>query len=163
MKKNDFCDIPRYCWESFKTFDRCLRSIYKFSSFFIAIFRFCSILEVMHQQRHMWNETAVGATFVSSVFRRVLGSLLPVVLIHLRHGGEFRFALVQSVVWALLERCDGEVQREDRQRGGWRTGMLLSLLRDGMVQFDGGKKRKTHQQKHFAHNFTTVNYEKEVE
>lgn len=103
--------------------------------------------------------SAVGATFVPAVFRRVLGSFLPVVLIHLGDGGEFRFALVQSVVWALLERHDGHVERDGRQRQGRRTGMLLSPLHDGMVQFDGEKKRKTHQQKH---NFTTVNYKKKL-
>lgn len=58
------------------------------------------------------------ATFVSGVFRRVLGSLLPVVLVHLRHGGEFRFALVQPVVRALLGRHDGQGECDERREEG---------------------------------------------
>lgn len=170
-KKNwlDFCSTARYSYDwkqphqSFKIFNQCLRCIYKFScfyyQFFIATFRFCAILGVTEtpQQRHMWNESAVRATFVTGVFRRVLSSLLPVVLIHLRHGGELRFTLVQSVVWALLETHGGHVECDERQQGGWRTGTLLSMLHEGMVQFNGKKeenKKKKHTNRNTLHTIS---------
>lgn len=51
-----------------------------------------------------------SGTFVSRMFRLVLISVLPVVLIHLSHCGELRFTLIQPVVWALLKRQSEQVE-----------------------------------------------------
>lgn len=84
-------------------------------------FQFCAVLGVRNPNLDLLtgthlNESASGSTFVSRVFRRVFSSLLPIVLVHLCHSGEFRFTLVQSVVWSLLGRQDEHVKCDVQQQ-----------------------------------------------